>query len=80
MICSLSLRQTISLGGYHSYMPKEGNIDLSGLYPGLDPEQLDQAEENLRRYIGVIFRISERQDKGRTDVPPEAVAESVAVR
>jgi hypothetical protein len=42
-------------------MPKEGKVDLSDLYPGLDPEQLDQAEENLRRYVGVIFRISERQ-------------------
>jgi hypothetical protein len=50
-------------------MPQEGKVDLSDLYPGLDPEQLDQARENLEAYLGVIFRISERQAK---DGPPEA--------
>lgn len=53
---------------------KQGKVDLSDLYPGLDPEQLNQAEQNLRDYLGIIFRISERQAKGKEDVPPEAAA------
>jgi hypothetical protein len=52
-------------------MPLEGKVDVSNLYPGLDPEQLDQARINLENYLGVIFRISERQAK---DVPPAPVA------
>jgi hypothetical protein len=39
-------------------MPQEGKVYLSGLFPGLDPSQLDQPEENLRQYLGVISRIS----------------------
>ncbi len=53
---------------------KEDQIDLSGLYPGLDPDQLEQARVNLERYLGVIFRISERQAR---DIPPEAAAVKV---
>jgi hypothetical protein len=40
------------------------------------PSQLDEARENLEQFLGVIFRISERQAK---DVPPEAVAEPVKI-
>ncbi len=50
-------------------MPQQGKVDISVLYPGLDPDKLDEARENLERFLGVIFRISERQPK---DVPPEA--------
>jgi hypothetical protein len=58
-------------------MPQEGKVDFSGLFPGIDPSQLDEAQVNLERYLVVIFRISERQAK---DVPPEAVADPVTVR
>jgi hypothetical protein len=57
-------------------MPQEGKVDLSGLFPGLDPTELDQARENLEEYLGVIFRISERRAK---DVPSEPVAEPIRV-
>lgn len=57
-------------------MPQQGKVDLSDLYPSLSPEELDQAEDNLRQYLGVIFRISERQAK---DVPADPVAEPVRV-
>lgn len=55
-------------------MPKQGKVDISKLCPGLDPRDLDQARVNLERYLGVIFRISDRQAR---DVPPEPVAEVV---
>jgi hypothetical protein len=42
-------------------MPQEGKVDLSGLFPGLDPSQLDEARANLEAYLGIIFRIAERQ-------------------
>jgi len=57
-------------------MPLEGNVDLSGLYPGLTPEELEKVHLWYQQYLGIIFRISERQAK---DVPPEAVAEPVKV-
>jgi hypothetical protein len=48
-------------------MPKKGTVDLSDLYPGLDPEQLEEARVTLGSYLGVIFRISEGKAK---DFPP----------
>ena len=39
------------------------NIDLSGAYPELSPEQLAEAEYNLTRYVDVIRRIYERVNK-----------------
>jgi len=36
------------------------NVDLSGLYPDLTPEELAEAEYNLTRYLDVIKRIYER--------------------
>jgi hypothetical protein len=36
------------------------NIDLSGVYPELTPEQLAEAEYNLTRYVDVLRRIYER--------------------
>jgi hypothetical protein len=71
----LPLQRLIS-GCYHPAMPQEGKVDLSDLYPGLDPEQLDHARQNFESYLGVIFRINERQAK---DVPPEPVADPVKV-
>ena len=53
-------------------MPQEGKVDLSDLFPGLDPSQLDEAKANLEAYLGVIFRIAERQAKHTP--PPEAAA------
>jgi hypothetical protein len=39
------------------------NIDLSGVYPELTPEQLAEAEYNLTRYVDVVRRIYERVNK-----------------
>jgi len=41
-------------------MPLDDEVDLSGLFPGLDPSKVGEARENLERYLGVIFRVSER--------------------
>jgi hypothetical protein len=45
-------------------MPQQGKVDISNLYPGLDPSQMDQARENLEAFLGIVFRISE--DRPRT--------------
>ena len=58
-------------------MPHQGKVDISNLYPGLDPSQMDLARENLEAFLGIVFRISERQAK---DVPPEPIAEPVRVQ
>jgi len=51
---------------YQWPMPLEGKVDISDLFPDLDPEQLEEARVNLKRYLGVIFRISERYTKQMT--------------
>jgi hypothetical protein len=33
---------------------------IRDLYPNLTPEQAEEAEENIRRYLSVIIRIYER--------------------
>jgi len=33
---------------------------IRALYPNLTPEQAEEAEENIRRYLSVILRIYER--------------------
>jgi hypothetical protein len=33
-------------------MPQQGKVDISNLYPGLDPWQMDQAHENLDEWLG----------------------------
>ena len=53
-------------------MPREGKVDLNGLFPGLDPSKRDEVRENLERFLGIVFRISERQAK---DMPADPVAE-----
>jgi len=40
--------------------PLQKNIDLSGLFSNLTPEELAEAEYNLTRYIDVVRRIYER--------------------
>jgi hypothetical protein len=44
-------------------------ISIRQLYPDLTDEQLETAEDNLRRYIAVMVRIYERF---RTEQGPEA--------
>ncbi len=39
------------------------SITISDLYPNLTPEQLEQAEYFLRRYIDLIRRIFERVER-----------------
>jgi hypothetical protein len=57
-------------------MPQQGKVDISNLYPGLDPSQMDEARENLEAFLGIVFRISERQAK---DLPADPVTEPVKV-
>ena len=42
-------------------MPLDDKVDLGSLFPGLDPSKMAQAREILERYLGIIFRISERK-------------------
>lgn len=39
---------------------KKQSITIRDLYPGLDAEQLKEAEENLERYVELALRIFER--------------------
>jgi hypothetical protein len=45
---------------------KQGTITIQELYPDLDPNEQREAEENLRRYIEVIYRIYLRSQAGRS--------------
>ena len=39
---------------------KEEHITIRDLYPHLNEEQLEEAEENLERYLELVLRIYER--------------------
>lgn len=39
---------------------RQDNIDLGEIYPDLTEDELSEAEENLRRYLAVVRRISDR--------------------
>lgn len=43
-------------------MPKETSPpeELKGLYPQLNAAQLEKAQDNLDRYLGLVLRIHER--------------------
>jgi hypothetical protein len=42
---------------------KGQDITIRDLYPHLDEEQLEEAEENLERYLELVLRIYERIQK-----------------
>lgn len=45
--------------------------ELGKLFPGLSPEELETAEENLRRFVEVAIRICEQKKTGPdTDSDP----------
>jgi hypothetical protein len=53
--------------------PRLTNVDLDGLYSGLTPEELAEAEYNLTRYIDVVRRIYERVNNLTGTDPPSTL-------
>jgi hypothetical protein len=41
-------------------MPDQTPIAISDLYPEFTKQELDEAEANLRRYLAVLLRMSDR--------------------
>ena len=44
---------------------KQPTPTLANLYPNLTPEQVREAEHNLRRYAALVWRICQRLEKER---------------
>lgn len=40
--------------------PKKPRVTIRDLYPGLTDEELQEADENLERYVELVLRIYER--------------------
>lgn len=48
-------------------MQDSAPINISDLYPEFSKQELEEAEANLRRYLAVLLRMSERlADEGRS--------------
>jgi len=46
---------------------QNGPVTISDLYPDFTKEELEEAEANLRRYLAVLLRMSERlANEGRS--------------
>jgi hypothetical protein len=41
-------------------MQDQTRIAISGIYPEFTKQELDEAEANLRRYLAVLLRMSDR--------------------
>ncbi len=49
-------------------MKKHIKPKIEDLFPDLTPEQMEEAESNLKRYVGVVTGIYDRLDReGRLD-------------
>jgi hypothetical protein len=54
--------------GTHSKCHDKDKITIKDLYPELEEEQLKDAEENLRTYFGVVWRIYQRSKREQSDL------------
>ncbi|GMV90919.1 MAG: hypothetical protein AMXMBFR82_06970 [Candidatus Hydrogenedentota bacterium] len=58
---------------------RPSRAELAGLYPELSEEQLEIAEENLRRFVEVAIRICEQAEQdsvNQSTTPPLTDSES----
>jgi hypothetical protein len=56
-------------------MQQEQPITLRDLYPDFSDQQLEEAEANLERYLGVMLRIAERlRSEGHDLASPDLTA------